>query len=503
MQFNNYFWNLYKQSDQGKNVIDLFEKKDHQGIALKFQTGTFCNDLTDDEVNYYNESPLKNFLTAERTIDFTLALQALFSSYDFAEPRSTFETIIDGNIYFPLIDQHVEKRSYSLWINNVENFSTALFLVENEFFIPYYFRIKFDLLQSIFSYFDIPLPKIPIKKDWRGRLLYYVDLCEVLYEFRKQHALSRAELCAFLYDFAPKGVEKLTSDEMPSPSKAWFCGGNKNDFQFLDHPDIHRQSHWQGNPDTRKGDIIVMYCLAPRSYIHSIWRADRDGFIDPFFYYYTVIFISNPSVIKPVGHKELKSNAIFSKSPLVRSNMQGLIGYPIAYEEYNELLRISEKKDQNISELPAIKPDFTIDDTELITEKDVEEKLIEPLLKKLGYDEQDWLRQMPVKMGRGERNYPDYCFEAYPVRGEETAKMIIEAKFSVRNQNELTEAYYQAKSYAFRLQSQKFVVAAKEGIWIFEKSRNLFLRDVHSFYSWYQMEHPDTLHEVHKKIGKK
>lgn len=484
-------------------MIDLFEKKDHEGIALKFQTETYLNDLSDEEVAYYKESSYKNFLIGERTIDYTLALQELFSSNDFTEPRSTLEKIIDSDIYFPLIDQHIEKQNYSLWIQNIENFSTALFLVENEFFIPYFFRLKFDLLESIFSYFEIPLPKIPIKKDWRGRLHYYIDLCEVLFEYRQHHSLSTAELCAFLYDFAPNSQVKINNDEMPSPAKAWFCGGNKNDFQFLDHTDIQRISHWQGNPDTRKGDIIVMYCLAPRSYIHSIWRANRDGFIDPFFHYYTVIFISNPNLIKPLGHKELKNNEIFSKSRLVRSNMQGLIGYPITYEEYNELLRITEQKGQIINELPAIEPDFTIDDTELITEKDVEQKLIEPLLKKLGYKEQDWLRQMPVKMGRGERNYPDYCFGANPIRGEETAKMIIEAKFSIRNQKELTEAYYQAKSYAFRLQSQKFVVAAKEGIWIFEKLNNQFFKDVHLHYSWFKMEHPDVLHEVRKKIGKK
>jgi hypothetical protein len=71
---------------------------------------------------------------------------------------------------------------------------------------------------------------------------------------------------------------------------------------------------------------------------------------------------------------------------------------------------------------------------------------------------------MPVKMGRGERNYPDYCFGANPVRGEETAKMILESKYEIKTQKELLDAYFQTKSYAMRLQVEKFAIAAREGI---------------------------------------
>lgn len=500
MQFNNYIWDLYKQSENGRETIYLFEKKDHKGIAARFDTGTYSENLTDEDVQYFQNSELKNLLIGERSIDLTLALTEFFAKYDFDNPRKVLMEIIENEFYLALTNQRFEGRNYDLWLDNLEIFTTALFLEENEFFIPYYYSLKFNILQSIFEYFEIPLPKIPIKKDWLGRLLYYVDLCESLYEFRNHNSLTIAELCAFLYDFAPATIEKNESKEMPKPAKAWFCGGNKAGFYFLDQADHQSVSHWQGSVDTRKGDIIAMYCLAPRSYIHSIWRADCDGFIDPFFYYYSLIYISHPEIVKPIQQKELNENQIISKSPLIRSNMQGLVGYPIKFEEYNELLKILERKGQNIATLPLIEPDFIVNEVELSNEKDVEEKLIEPLLFKLGYSKGDWVRQMPVKMGRGERNYPDYCFGAISKRGEESAKMILEAKFSIRNSKELNDAYFQTKSYALRLQAAKFVISSKEGIWIYEPIKNQYDIKTFTTYSWRQLEHPDVLHVVFKKI---
>lgn len=503
MQFNNYFWDLYKQSSQGSEIISLFEKKDHKGIATKFHTGTYIENLSDESVDYYQNSELKNLMAGDRTIDFTIALTDFFSKFSFDNPKKTLTDIIDTDLYFPILDQHVKKQDYSLWIANIENFSTSLFFTEKQFFIPYYFRMKFNVLQSIFEHFEIPLPRIPLKKDWRNRLLYYVEICEALYEFRKHNSLSRFELCAFLYDFAPNSIHRITSEEMPKPTKAWFCGGNKLGFDFLDNANDSSTSFWQGNVDTRKGDIIVMYCLSPRSYVHSIWRADCDGFIDPFFYYFTLIYITQPVKILPVSHKELQNNEIFSKSPLIRSNMQGLVGYPIKYEEYFELLEITKSKGKLKKNPPLIEPYFSIDDNELSCEKDVEEKLIEPLLVKLGYSDNDWIRQMPIKMGRGERNYPDYCFEANSTTGEESAKLILEAKYSIRNSKDLSEAYFQTKSYALRLESSKFIIAAKEGLWIFDKIKGQFDINIVSHYTWYQLEHPDYFHEVLKSIGKK
>lgn len=38
--------------------------------------------------------------------------------------------------------------------------------------------------------------------------MYYWELCEVFYRFRIENQLSPAELCAFLYDYAPNFISK-------------------------------------------------------------------------------------------------------------------------------------------------------------------------------------------------------------------------------------------------------------------------------------------------------
>ena len=108
---------------------------------------------------------------------------------------------------------------------------------------------------------------------------------------------------------------------------------------------------------------------------------------------------------------------------------------------------------------------------------------------------------MPVRMGRGERYYPDYALNARATRGEESATMIVESKLRVQTRRELLEAYCQAKSYALRLQAKTMIIAAIEGIWIF-RGQNGFSIDTMAHWNWKELEHPDTLHKVRKLIGK-
>jgi hypothetical protein len=109
---------------------------------------------------------------------------------------------------------------------------------------------------------------------------------------------------------------------------------------------------------------------------------------------------------------------------------------------------------------------------------------------------------MPIRMGRGERIYPDYAFGATQTRGEESARMILEAKFRISGEKELQEAYYQAKSYALRLQAKRMVIAAREGVWVYPFHRGNFSLDHCHFYDWQALGHPDALHKLAGQIGK-
>ena len=498
MRFNKYIWDLYKESTEGKKNIkkwdslsDVFSEKYSKECDLSeielLQKNKLDKYIIDAKVNW-NCLLRDSFLKSGITVD---------SAYN------CYEKWIHDGIFLDNFEI-LNKDNYQIWTTEINTFSQILYSVFPDYFFPYMLDCEFLKFQKICNEFDIPIPEVPKKKDWEQRATYYIDLCEALLEFRKQFSFNPAELCAFLYDFAPQVLLELEDNELPNPSKVWFVGGNKDNFEFLDNAKPDDRDYWQGNLDAQRGNIVVMYCLTPRSYIHSIWRIFGNGFADPFFYYYSTVCITNQIKLDVhITQKDLEKNALWAKNPLLKKNLQGLNGYPIKYEEYIELLSLLKSKGQNIEKLPTIKPSSKIETEDLKDEREVEIKLIEPFLELLKYKTSDWIRQMSVKMGRGERNYPDYCFGANPTRGEETAKMILESKYEIKTKKDLQAAYFQAKSYALRLQAEKFVVAAKEGIWIFQPKNNNYRFEDYFHCNWIEIENPDTLFELRQMIGKK
>ena len=172
------------------------------------------------------------------------------------------------------------------------------------------------------------------------------------------------------------------------------------------------------------------------------------------------------------------------------------------YKEYLELLSLMESKGQDIGNLPTIRTTSKFEVDDLKDERNVEEKVVEPFLSILKYKPTDWIRQMPVRMGRGVSYYPDYCFGANPKVGEQSAKMILETKFEIKTNKDLREAYYQAKSYAVRLQARRLVIASIDGLWIFMPEESIYNFEKYFHCSWLDLENPDILHQVSRMIGK-
>jgi hypothetical protein len=498
MRFNKYIWNLYKDSTTGKETLDYWkplESFPNEKYAFEPKDTAVIDTLRSCELNRYIIESKVNFHQLRHDyfrnrIDFSKEnIRDLYSIW------IQNGLSIDKFVIFPANDT-------KFWTHTIEGISTLFYNLHPDYFFPYIFECEFNKLSQVCLEFNIPIPEVPKKSDWFKRALYYLDLCDAFFEFRQINGFTPSEFCAFLYDFAPKNLEEIKDTEMPKPSKVWFVGCNKFGFDFLDNATESSTDSWQCNQDTRRGDIIIMYCLSPRSYIHSIWRAESDGFLDPFFHYFNVGYISSPLKLDyKISQKDLNANPVWSNNPLIRKNLQGINGYPIKYNEYLELLSLLQQKGQQIDLFPLIKTTTRLVDNDLINERDVEIKLIEPLFIALGYSPNDWLRQMPVKMGRGECYYPDYCFNATYQRGDEKAKMLVESKYEIKTQKDLQDAYFQTKSYALRLQSDCFVIAAKEGIWIFLPKNSVYSLDNCKQYSWIDIENPDNLHDIRKYLG--
>ena len=498
MEFNSYIWQLYKKSSEGCEAIRCFAN-----LSKEIESGTFklmlagsSFDVSDGEwefsqkvVDDYWDTKINNILEAE---DLFNQIAGGFPITIYNEDDGTQEEVVLSHA--DLID----------WLTEL---SAGLYTCFPEYYIPYFFASRFDLLKQICDTFGIPIPKLPSKKHFNERFAYYFELCRVFYEFRKNRCLSPAELCAFLYSFAPNFISQESDPELPQPMRVWIVGGginNNGDPEFLDRSEEKTIAGWQGNVDTRRGDIVLVYCLSPRSYIHSIWRAKTDGFIDPFYTFYSQVWLCNPIKTAHVTYEDLRKDPLLSHNGLVKSSMQGLNGRRFNYQEYEAILNIMERKGQDTSILPRLDVVFDMGDEENLPkdERDVEVRLVEPLLEKLGYEPADWTRQMAVRMGSGEKVFPDYAFFPKQNKGEEQARLILETKYRIKSHKDLFKVYCQAKSYALRLQSNVFIIAAVEGVWIFVFEKNDFDMERHIHKTWKAMYHPDMFSNIIDLVGK-
>jgi len=363
----------------------------------------------------------------------------------------------------------------------------------------------FFRLEAIFNEFNIPLPSMPPKTKYEERLYYYFELCKSLYEFRKSHGLSPLELNVFLYGFSGNIIDcaDIREENLPSPTKVYISGATKDDCaNIIEKANSSTKSRWAGNVNTLPGDVILIYGVAPFSQINSIWRAISKGFLDPFSYWYNLIWVGNMIKIPGIPYQELVDNKIWGKKPIVKSHMQGVSGVQCTVEEYEEIKRIVELKGFDIKILPELEgPQLTVEG-ELNNERDIEIYLLEPFLNKLGFTDKNWIRQMPLRMGRGERIYPDYAIKANAIRGEESADFVWEAKCRITNPKQLLDSFYQAKSYALRLNASGFGLAALEGIWMSYK-KDSFMFEKMIKYSWDEVNEADIFNKLLIGIGNK
>ncbi len=493
------------QSERGKDAIERFSHLTsefidewHRTIDLEFI----------DEVK-------ERFQASNVSMDIPQMIRNSISGMNFKDLGEASNhytgTMIEEGIPFEMADKNGKKEEVAgfpfeeegEWYDYVSAVSLGLYQGQPDYFLPYNFRTKFNLVEEIHATFDIPLPPVPGKFDKSGRCRYYAAINEVWQEFRLRHGLSPVEMCAFLYDFASEFITPMDAADLPSPSKVWLITGGDDDIEDSDQATANSITMYAGSTAIRRGDILMLYLRSPRKSIDSIWRACTDGFIDPFFHYHGIVWICSPVKTAPVTFAELKQHSLLSTKPAIRAHFQGASSKAtFTVEEYEAILEIMRSKGQNLAVLPRIPLNEQLPPVELQNERDVEVQLIEPFLKRLGYKETDWVRQMPVKMGRGERNYPDYAFGAKTKRGEESAKMILESKYQLSAHREFVEAFYQTKSYALRLQSNIMAMAAKEGIWVFSLENGTFDLKKLIHKTWADMAHPDGFHEVLIRIGR-
>lgn len=480
MKFNQYTWNLYKQTETGKDMIKFFSVADGYDLFNRY-----C--------------PHTDFISKDLYNDWLESIYC-YGVSDYEKPTSLDEA---RDLYISLItlgirveeQQWLPANDFKNMLGFIQPVSYVLSQFSPEYFFPYLFLCRIFELNKIADLFGIDLPNIPKRTDYKGRCMYYWELCEVFYLFRKENGLSVEDLWSFLYDFAPNNIVDKKNN-IPKPSQAWFIGGRL----YAEDKSLSSK-FWQSSPDTKKGDILVHYETSPVSSITCIETSFTDGVIDPLFRYYGCIYINNRINIPHITLKELQSDKYFSKHPLIRRNFQGVNGWAISSEDYSELLRIIKSKGFDIDALPKLFAPTLPKGVDIKTERDVEQKLLEPLLNSMGWHEnKDFIRQLPIHAGRGHRIFPDYALHYKNKPNKKKANVLIEAKLHMKNNRETENAFLQARSYGQLLESSVIVLCDKNCLIVYDK-KDCFDRDEYKKYYWGEFENPDTFNELKNKLN--
>lgn len=482
--FNEYIWKTYLKAE-GRKITYFFEKSLTDTFSQE-SVKRICalHDAYCPESDYLR-SELSDLV--EDLAEGTYLLDG--GEYNILSAMEAMYDVIRG-------EEHASPQVvFNYYSGSVAYLTTLISMELPDLFVPYYFQCNFNVFERIAWEFEIELPPIPLKKDYKGRFFYYGEVCAALQEFREAHGMSPYELCAFLYDFAPKyigGVDSYIIKDLPEPKSVFFIGGAREDDKLSENSDV--VSCWQCSPDTKVGDLIVMYLRTPISSIDSVWRSVSVGFNDPFFYYYRCTYIARPQKINRITQKQLQQDAVFKELPIIKKNMQGINGVEIYPSVYNHLLDIAG------SDLPRLEYMTGDDVGGLAVEKDVENKLIKPFLEKLGYSEDEYIQQLPIEVGNhNHKQIPDFVIHPKVSTGHQSADFLLEAKLSIPSIKSLEEAKTQARGYAKLLNAKYSVVAAKEGIWI-SQIEDDYSKDILSF-SWAELKKEDDFFKVYKLIG--
>lgn len=500
MQFNRFIFDNYLTTEEGKKALAFFT--DFVNVLKNKKKSAYFNFLnhieilpvkkqqSDNELKHLSDIVAYVIGDCREIIEIQNTIEEATKEYGIDSFISFGEKFIEDELN---ANKDITERYYMTF---VRRYSICLWLYASQFFFPYYFEMQYLKIENICKEFGIALSSLPPKRDYKKHIFHYFEICKAFYDFRQQYNMTPEEFCVFLYYFAPHCIEQFSfAENLPEPSKVYICGASKEDSEWLKTTDSTTITRWAGNTNMLPGDIMLLYEVKPVGAIQSVWRCLTVGFTDPFEYFSDRVWIGKKILTPPITLDDLRNDSVWKEKALVKASMQGCAGTPCTKDEYDAFLKMLESKGFGISVLPKLAYTGLPNDVELNIEKDVEEKLLEPLLKKLGYIEKNWVRPLPVRMGRGERIYPDYALFPKGTKGEETAKFLWEAKFTISNKRQLQDAFLQAKSYARRLLSKGFGLVSKEGIWIsFEEDSFLF--DKIKSYSWADLENPDVFNEV-------
>lgn len=517
--FSKTHWGYYKESKRGIEVIGMFRKLftnettvDSYLVAKRFNSTFFGNGSINEEEDFrdwfkYCDDVVSYILfeyggknKVEDYEDFYRHL-----TYKLGVPDEDVALIEAPQIGFKKI------LSYNLPI------TFALYRYLPEYFIPNVFVCQFVYMKKLFQKYEIEMSEVPIRSDYRGRWLYYLEICNKINDFAKENGLTdRAELCAFLFDYELTDIKEksLMEYEKPIPvvpENAWILVGNRGEGEINMDLGI-----WQANSFTRKGDVMVFYEKSPMKKMNAIWRALEDGVIDPFFHYYSYTKIGQRIVIPDelaITFEDFKNSEYFKvenrgrEGNFVSKNFQDCSGWAVTSSDYKEIKRMLEAKGFDTSVLPSLYEPKKLTGIDILLEKDVSWKLLVPLLEEMGWKyKEDFFDEVEFPAGHSTTGHkmekrPDFCLHMSGSGSQLTTKVVIEVKYWMKNNDEIKKTFDQGVTYAKWGEAKVLVLCDKNQIRVYERNKKgLFNKDKRVFFRWEDMEELERFIELKRLL---
>ena len=471
---NKKIWNYYKQSDEYRHLVDVFNTDVDDYLTKAYDVFRFSHELGDDKDSKSQQSMIC-------LIDANFFLQG----YEFTDEarRDDFEVFVDSLCLYDM--KQAEDGNWALMEdgrpvlpadnmrakNSVMDALSVFLYFNHPYFKPMLLPTRFSKIQQSCESLGIDLPEMPKVHDYKGAMMWYFDICGVFKAFQDEYGMSDEEFCACLYGLGMSLGDEAEKKEFPKPVNVWLTGASREDFKILEKS-MDNDSLWACNENTRRGDIVVLYALSPHSCIHSIWRADSEGTFNPFDYYQCRTRVSDGVRVSPIKLEELKADPEFGKLPMLNNNLQGVNGKRLPSWAYSALLRMIGAKGDDMSAVPVLFEARDWNPGEITCEKDVEEKILIPALIGLGYRKEDWTRQLRLKAGRGEKAIPDFVFFPHGEAHAENAPLVIEAKWHMASEKDRNDNYRQGRSYAKMLESEYLGLCDDERLIIYRRDGN-------------------------------
>ena len=180
--------------------------------------------------------------------------------------------------------------------------------------------------------------------------------------------------------------------------------------------------------------------------------------------------------------------------------------------DYAEIKRMLEAKGFDTSILPSLYEPKILAGVEITNEKDVEDKLLKPLLEEMGWNKnEEYFQQVEFPAGRGTTGHqmekrPDFCLHISGEDRDMEAQVVIEVKMNMKNNQEIKANYEQGVSYAKWGNARVLVICDKNQIRVYERNtKNQFLPfdKPTSRFRWEDMQVLEKYNELKRMLSKK